>query len=292
MSTEGLKTSIPARETLVSKVGDLKVLPFVARKLLEAIGNENASIDELTSIIEKDQTIAARVLKISNSALYGLRQEIASLSQAIMILGFKTIRSLVLSVSTKSLYKQFGMTEKMMWDHSVGAAVASKLISSTLGSEVKDIAFIGGLMHDVGKVFMNNEAPDAYAEVMMTMYNDGVSSIAAEKEIFGYSHAEIGSDIIAKWGLSPTLVTILSRHHLSDVPLKSIDNEVAAKGTACVNLANHVCKVLGIGYREPDTTIELDKIQSAAYLDIRKAKIDELTKEIQETYDQEKSIFE
>jgi len=127
------KVSIISKEDLINKVGDLKVLPFVARKVLETLNDESCTIDDLSGIIEKDQTIAARVLKISNSALYGLRHEVTGLHQAILILGFKTIRSLVLSISTRALYKNFGMKEKILWDHSVGAAIAAKMISAGYG---------------------------------------------------------------------------------------------------------------------------------------------------------------
>jgi putative nucleotidyltransferase with HDIG domain len=283
--------SIPTKEDIVKKVGDLKVLPFVARKLLETISDENVSIDELTAIIEKDQTIAARVLKISNSAIYGLRHEVTSLQQAIMVLGFKTIRSLVLSVSTKSLHKKFGMTEKMIWDHSVGAAIATKMISSDLGSDVKDIAFIGGLMHDMGKVFMNNETPEAFSEVMMKMYNDGIESITAEEEIYGYNHAEIGSRVIAKWGLSPVLVKILEMHHLSNTSLEDVGDPLVAQGTACVNLSDYICKVLGIGYREPDDSVILKELPSAVFLKLNNDKMDALVEDVRETYESEKTVF-
>lgn len=283
--------SVPAKDDLIKRVGDLKVLPFVARKLLETISDENVSIDELTAIIEKDQTIAARVLKISNSALYGLRHEVTGLQQAIMVLGFKTIRSLVLSVSTKSLHKKFGMTEKMIWDHSVGAAIAAKMISADLGSDVKDIAFIGGLMHDMGKVFMNNETPEAFSEVMMKMYNEGVESIRAEEDIYGYTHAEIGSKVIAKWGLSPVLVKILDMHHLHSTSLEDIGDSLVAQGTACVNLADYICKVLGIGYREPDDSIALKELPSAVFLKLNNEKMDALVEGIRETYESEKAVF-
>ena len=152
------------------KVGDLQVLPVVARKALDILNSVNCSIEDLTVIIEKDQTIAARILKIANSALYGLRQEVTSLQYAMMVLGFKTIKSLILTATTRSLYKKFGITEKMMWDHSVAAAIATKLISESLSSDVKDVAFIGGLMHDLGKVFMNNETHHTFIKVMMDIY--------------------------------------------------------------------------------------------------------------------------
>ena len=284
--------NIPAKDEVINKVGDLKVLPFVARKLLETISNDKVSISDLNDIIEKDQTITARVLKISNSALYGLRQEVTSLQQAIMILGFKTIRSLVLSISTKSLYKKFGITEQMMWDHSIGAAIAAKLISADLGRELGDIAFTGGLMHDLGKVIMNNETPEAFTEVMMNMYNEGIDSITAEEDVYGYNHSEIGSTVISRWGLSGVLVEILGKHHLNNCSLDDIEESLVAKGVACVNLADNICRALGIGYREPDKAILLHELPSAVFLDMNKNTLANLIEEISETYNREKSIFQ
>ncbi|MBI4684354.1 MAG: HDOD domain-containing protein [Nitrospirae bacterium] len=281
-----------SKDELIKKVGDLKVLPFVARKVLETLKDESCTIDDLTNIIEKDQTIAARVLKISNSALYGLRQEVTSLHQAILILGFKTIRSLVLSVSTRSLYKNFGMKEKILWDHSVGAAIAAKTISAGFSAEIVEVSFIGGLMHDFGKVVMNNETPDIFAEVIMKIYNEGADSVAAEEEIYGYNHAEIGSGVVEKWGFSPLLVEILKNHHLKGIKFPDIEDPLIAKGIAIANLADYICKVLGIGYRDPDDTIELYKLPSAVFLNLHKDRLNTLVKNIEETYNMEKAIFE
>jgi putative nucleotidyltransferase with HDIG domain len=279
-------------DDLIKKVGDLKVLPIVARKALEILNNESCTIDDLSNVIEKDQTLAARVLKISNSALYGLRQEVNSLNHALMILGFKTIKGIVLAATTRSIYKRFGMTEKILWDHSVGAAIAAKLISAGLGSDVEEVAFVGGLMHDLGKVIMNNETPETFTEVMMNIYNDEVESIIAERDIYGFDHTEIGSKVVEKWKFSPLLVRILKSHHLIDCKLEDIGDPLGAKSIACVNLADYVCKVLGIGYRAPDESIVLHELPSAIFLNINKERLDELVKEINEVYNKEKSAFE
>ncbi len=280
------------KDALINKVGDLKVLPFVARKLLETLNDESCSIDDLSSVIEKDQTIAARVLKISNSALYGLRHEVTSLNQALLILGFKTIRSMVLSVSTRSLYKNFGMKEKILWDHSVGAGIAAKMISAGFGSEVGEVSFVGGLMHDFGKVVMNNETPDEFAEVMMKIYNEDVDSIKAETDKYGYNHAEIGAGVVEKWGFAPLLVNILKDHHLNNIKLADVKDPVVAKAIAITNLADHVCKVLGIGYRNPDDKTELHKLPSAVFLNLSQDRLNALVRNIEDTYNMEKSIFE
>lgn len=284
--------TILSKDELINKAGDLKVLPFVARKALEILNDENCSIDDLSAVIEKDQTIAARILKISNSALYGLRREVTSLEHALLILGFKTLRSIVLTATTRSLYKKFGMTEKIIWDHSVGAAIAAKLISRGFGSEVMDIAFVGGLMHDLGKVIMNNETSEAYSEVMMKMYNEGMDSITAEKDIYGYDHTDIGAGVTGKWKFAGPLVTVLKEHHLNNCKLENITDPLTGKCVACVHLADHICKVLGIGYREADESVVLQELSSAVYLDLGKDKLDKLVHETSETYDAEKSVFE
>ncbi len=281
-----------SKEDLINKVGDPKVLPFVARKILETLNNEDCTINDLSAIIEKDQAIAARILKISNSALYGLRREVTSLRQAIVLLGLKTIRSLVLSVSTRALHKNFGMKEKILWDHSVGAAIASKMISAGLEAEVGEVSFIGGLMHDFGKTVMNNESPDVFEEVMMSVYNEDSDSIVVEEEMYGFNHAEIGARVIEKWGFNFLIVNILEKHHLTDIKLEDIDNPTVARSVAVVNLADHMCKSLGIGYRNPRETIQLHELPSSVFLNLGKKALDGLAINIQETYNREKSVFD
>lgn len=283
---------IVEKDVMIKKAGDLKVLPFVARKMLDTIGKEMATIDELGNIIEKDQTIAARILKIANSPFYGLRSEVTSVNHAILILGLRTIRSLVLSVSTRSIYKRFGITEQKIWEHSVGGAIGSKIISVGLGDEITEIAFTGGLMHDIGKVIMNNESPDVFSEVMMKTYNDGVDATTAEEEIYGYNHSEVGSKVAEKWGLASTLVEIIEKHHLTGFKLEDIGDKPLSGSIASVNLADYICRFLGIGYRDPDETIVLHELPSAVFLNIDKDRAGALVGQIQEAYMNERSAFE
>jgi putative nucleotidyltransferase with HDIG domain len=280
------------KDDLIQKVSDLQVLPIVARKALDTLNKDSCSIEDLNAIIEKDQAIAARILKISNSALYGLRQEVNSLQHAMMILGFKTIKSLILTATTRSIYKKFGITEKMMWDHSVGTGIASKILASKLGAEVEDVAFVGGLMHDLGKVIMNNETPEMFSEVMMNIYNKNAGSIAAEKELYGFDHTEIGAGVVAKWKFAPILIHILGKHHLHTCTLEEVGDDMQKKSVACVNLADRICKILGIGYRNPDDSIALHELPSAEYLGISKDKVDGLLYTVGETYASEKSAFD
>lgn len=280
------------KEELIGKVGDLRVLPIVARKALDTLNGTNCNMDDLNAIIEKDQTLAARILKIANSALYGLRQEVTSLHHAMMVLGLKTIKSIVLTATTRSLYKKFGITEKIIWDHSVGAGIAAKLTAKGLGSEVEDVAFVGGLMHDLGKVVMNNETPDVFSEVMMNIYNENVDSIEAEKSVYGFDHTEVGAGVVEKWKFAPILIHIIGKHHLHNCDLADAGDDVRANSIACVHLADNICKVLGIGYRNPDESIVLHELESATFLGIGDDRINNLLEDVRATFDSEKTAFE
>jgi HD-like signal output (HDOD) protein len=127
---------------------------------------------------------------------------------------------------------------------------------------------------------------------MMRTYNEGISSIEAEQELYGYDHAMIGASVSEKWGFPDMIREIIEKHHLNTVKLENIEDTVTAKGIACVNLSNYISKVLGIGYREPDESIVLSELPSAVFLNFNKEKLDSFVEEIRETYDNEKAVFQ
>lgn len=147
-------------------------------------------------------------------------------------------------------------------------------------------------MHDLGKVIMNNETSDQFTEVMMKTYNEGINSIEAKQEIYGYDHSEIGASVAEKWGFPPILKSIVEMHHSNKVNLEEISDPVAANAIACVDLSNHICKVLGVGYRDPDELIVLHELPSAVFLKFAPEKLGRLVADINETYENEKAVFQ
>ena len=283
---------IPSKKDLVKNASNPKVLPFVAQRVLEKVNDDNTTIADMTDIIEKDQTISASILRISNSAFYGLRAEVSSLRQAILVLGLNAIKDLVITVSTKSQFKNFGITEKMMWDHAVGAGIAARLISSELEREVRDVSFLSGLMHDFGKVVMNNASHDAYLEVMQKTYNEGMHAIDAEEAVFGYNHTEVGSLVMSGWGFPPVYVEVLDKHHLRNCVLNEIKDAKIARSIACINLADNFCKTLGIGYRNPYPDIVLEELPSKTFLGLSNERIEDLKGSIESCYEEERAHFQ
>jgi putative nucleotidyltransferase with HDIG domain len=207
---------IITKEELIKKVADPKVLPMVAKKILDIVGNDDASISEICETIQKDQTISANILKVANSAYYGLRKEVTSIRQAIIMLGLSAIRNIALTVSTRLQHRRFGIVEQLMWDHSVGAAIAARHIAVGRGKEFEEIAYFGGLFHDFGKVVINNECPDAFNGVMQRIYNDREDPLTAERNIFNYAHTEIGALVMEEWKFPAIFVSILENHHLEN----------------------------------------------------------------------------
>jgi putative nucleotidyltransferase with HDIG domain len=282
-------------DELIKKAGELNMMPQVARKVVELVSNESSTAGQLAELLEKDPNITARILKISNSAFYGLRREVKTVQQAIVILGFKSLRSMVVASSSKALHKRFGITEQLMWDHSIGTAIGAKVIAEGLPPAVGEIAFVGGLLHNVGKTVMNNESPKAYMEVMKRVYNDRITAVKAEMEIFGYAHPEVGFQIAEKWGLPSDLTALIKNHHLDGISeeekTKIFANQIAKSALSCIQLSTHVCEFLGIGFREKNLKLDLTTITGAKLLNATKEKIDGWLKKIQEAYSKERAIF-
>ena len=286
-------TQLPTKSELIEKAGDVKVLPTIASKVVQVVNNGNSSAHDLTEVIEKDAAITVRILKIANSPLYGLKNEVRDVRHAVSLLGFSAVQSLVMAASTKGLHKNSGIVEHMMWDHSVGAAVAARILcwAGGFGGPVQDVAFLAGLLHDIGKVVLNNETPHLYAEVSATVYNEKRSSIDVEREVYGYDHAEIGAGVLQRWGLSPQLVAIVGNHHETVGEFGTMEDDLSQKGAAVVNLADQICKKLGIGYREPDDELALDGLSSTTHLKLAPKVLEEAVIEIQASYETEKTLF-
>jgi putative nucleotidyltransferase with HDIG domain len=282
---------VPSKDSLVQRAGDLKVLPSVAKKVMETVEKENTSAVDLSRVIENDEAITSRVLKIANSAFYGLRSQVKDLRHAVALLGFSNIKNLVITASTRGLHKSFGITEQLMWDHSVGSAVGARLLARG-DRQLQDLAFLSGLLHDVGQVVLNNETPQIYADVTARVYNEGVAAIDVEREIYGYDHTDVGAGVLTKWGFPEELVEVVDNHHMTKVSIDKMSSALVSRAVACVQLADSICRYYGIGSRAPDETIVLHDLPAAVYLSLGEKELTVRIGEIKGTYDMEKASFE
>ena len=274
---------------IVFKSNEIEMLPQVAVQVINTVSNQNSSANDLYKIITIDQALTTKILKIANSAFYGFYREINSLSRAITILGFRTIKNLVVAVSTKNLFKKSGSIEKILWDHSIGVAIGSQILANTYGdkSDMEE-SLIGGLLHDIGKVLMNSYDPARFSKIMEMVNNEKQFFTAVEEKFYDCTHAEVGAHVIKKWNLPETMEKIVANHHRFSPDCVSEQN--ICRRIAFTNLADLICIQLGIGYREP-REIALEEQESSLYLGLKADDIIKVVQKIEENYQEEKDLF-
>jgi putative nucleotidyltransferase with HDIG domain len=274
-------------EDLVVKAGGMRAIPAAARKVLDLVDDEIASSAALGEALSKDQALAAHVLKVANSALYGCSREITTLPMAVSVLGRKAIRDQTIVVTTRGVYKRFGITERMLWSHAVSTAIGARLIAKRCFPAVAEDAFVCGLMHDVGKVILNNECPDLFADVMMRTYNDGEPYLQSERQLFGYTHTQVGALVTRRWNYPEIISNIAFHHHRDEESRPALDSSGSEKILACVDQSNTICKILGAGYRQPRPDVTLEGRPSFQLLKLSPDQIPALLSEAQEAFAKE-----
>ena len=276
-------------EIMIMTASDLPTIPVVATKVMQLIESEKATAEELAKVVASDPAVAARVLKISNSSFYGCQRQIQTLSHAIVVLGFSTLKSLVVAASVKQVYKPYGLTEKMLWEHSFGAGLAARIIAKETRAANEEEAFLGGLFHDIGKIIMNNMDSQQFQAAMQKCYNDQVSFSEAERQVYSYTHSEVGALVITKWNFPDILMHAVLKHHSFDF---AEDEDAYQIRLACVvGLANMFCHKAGVGMREPDDDLELLETVPAQLLGIDQQKMEILLESFNAAYEKDKSYF-
>ncbi|NTV49986.1 MAG: HDOD domain-containing protein [Geobacteraceae bacterium] len=276
-------------EVMIMTASDLPTIPVVATKVMQLIESESATAEELARVVASDPAVAARVLKISNSSFYGCQRQIQTLSHAIVVLGFGTLKSLVVAASVKQVYQPYGLTEKMLWEHSFGAGLAARIIAKETRLVSEEEAFLGGLFHDIGKIIMNTMNKQQFQDVMQRCYNDGLNFEEAERRVFSYTHSEVGGLVIKKWNFPSMLMHAVLNHHTFDFAEDEDSYKVSL--TCVVGLADQFCHKVGIGIREPDDGLDLLQTVPAQRLGLNEQQIDSILERFIEAYEKDKSFF-
>jgi putative nucleotidyltransferase with HDIG domain len=195
-------------------VDQLPSAPEVAQRMLVAINREDVSLRQLTALIERDQALAARLLRLSNSALFAVRSKVTGIAQAVTLLGFARVRDLVLGLSVWGALDGKSTSgrryRKAMWQHTGLVAAASKLLAERVRGD-GGLAFTAGLLHDVGKLVLGLRLGDSYWSLLDEAPERG-GAAAVELEAFGCTHATVGGWLLQLWGMPPALVDPVAMH--------------------------------------------------------------------------------
>jgi HD-like signal output (HDOD) protein len=266
------------KDRILRSVADLPPMPQTIFKVREIIADPSSTMKELAQILETDQAMATKVLKLANSAYYGLIGKVSSIQHASVVLGQKTVGELMTMVATSSLLGKtlegYGLDSGDLWRHSLGVAFGSKIISNKKNPALANDAFTAGLIHDAGKIILDKyvlERQEAFQEFMA---NGQQSFLAAEKEILGFDHSQIVSEVCKSWNVPETLARAIGHHHY---PSQSEGDELAY----VVHTADAIAMMTGLGLGIDGMSYEMDD-KALESLDLQEAEVSSIMGEVSE----------
>ncbi|MGD9200705.1 MAG: HDOD domain-containing protein [Chitinispirillia bacterium] len=229
---------------ILATVDKLEPFPETAAKLAQIVSDEKSTIDDVVNIIKYDQAISTEILRIANSVFSASKREITSVREGVIRLGSGRILEILVSRSVRSVMcqplKQYGYLEKELWFHSIASAIAAEYLNSYAKTSIGGISFTAALLHDLGKLLIVNKFSDKDVfKILKLLRNEDIAWAAAEKKVFGFSHADIGAEIADMWGLPDVIIRAILNHHNDDYGFDPIID--------CVRVSNVVARVIGYG---------------------------------------------
>jgi HD-like signal output (HDOD) protein len=254
-------------QKILNENPEVRPFPAAVTQLLAACQDPNSNAMTFERIVECDAGLAARLMRMANSPIYGLGTKIHSVSHATTVLGVRQLKNLALSVAGANMFssgKTAARQREELWRHSLGCATIARLLAKTTKSVAPDDAFLAGIFHDVGKLLLFDVAPAEYIDLIENCEPQQLS--LEEQRLFGVNHEQIGLRSAISWGLSEDLQIAIGFHHHPD-------EATAHKEFAMiVYVANNLAKSWGIGTDEPrecDVTFESLNANEASLADVR-----------------------
>jgi HD-like signal output (HDOD) protein len=201
-------------ETLLDEVVTLPSMPTTVTKLTELIDSPDCALSEVSQVISADPALAMKTLRLVNSAYYALSNEVQSIEHAVVLLGAKVIKNLALTATIFDSMSQ-GAEDFLLHCAATGIAMGAFCKAGAMGEfgTSQDEAFLFGLLHDVGRIILEESIPEEYAHVCDTARKQNIPIYKAEREIVGVDHAELGGYLAEKWSLSPPMIAAIAGHH-------------------------------------------------------------------------------
>lgn len=202
------------REEILASIDDLPAFPPIAARIIELMNDPDSSAADLARAISRDQSLTAKILRAGNSSFYGFAQQVTSLPQAVVVLGLRTVRDVVLLDSLPMRGQKGGLTpiQKKLWMHSVSAALCSRFLALRQGGVDADTAFMCGLFHDSGQLLMQQFLKEEYEATWNEAETSG-NYCELEQSHFGVDHTEIGEEAFRRWELPGPIAEVCRRHH-------------------------------------------------------------------------------
>ncbi len=281
---------------MISSLGELPSSPKIVSAVMRLTSDPDTDLNSLEKLLSADQSMAAKLLKLSNSSFYGQRKSVSTLKQAILIIGFYTLRSLVVATSIHGLYsnKNGDSIENKLWEHSLASAIVCRLLAQKLGHIHVEEIFMAGLLHDIGKLVIAQKLRSKYEEVCRKVESDTLKFVDVEEQELGFSHCDVGMMLLNKWNLPQELSNAVYLHHepkledgqsLADMEPRKIPIEFV------LQLGNHLAKRSGWGFKD----FHMDKLENlplSKALNLTAEDLGQITELLEAEFENELALFE
>jgi putative nucleotidyltransferase with HDIG domain len=235
---------------VIHKIEDLPPLPLIVHKILGLTQNETSNTSELAQVISNDQALTAKVLRIANSPLYHVSSVVTSISHAVALLGFRAIRNLAMGLSTIDTFNESEdnpfLPRQKFWEHSLACALASKAVADRIRHRSPDEAFVGGLLHDIGRMVFNQFFPEPFNQALSEAQIQRRPLVDMEGQEIGIPHTLVGKLLLQKWRLPPSLAEAVASHH--DQSAREATDPSRVDMSLVIMVANALTKLARIGF--------------------------------------------
>jgi putative nucleotidyltransferase with HDIG domain len=242
---QGGNKDMSSINSIIKKIERLTPIPQVASKVMSIAEDPKSSMSDLSKIIVYDTAVTANLLKVVNSAYFGLPEKVDSVHQAIVYLGMSQVVDLVLlSASGKNLQtaqEGYDLKAGELWKYSVSSALIAREIAEKKGVKDTHLIFTAALLKDIGKVILNQYVKDSFEKINALVTKQNFTFREAEKEVIGIDHAELGGMVAENWKFSPKMVEIIRHHH------RPQETSMSEFESAIVYMADTICMMMGIG---------------------------------------------
>ena len=264
------------KKKILETVQDLPPMPQTVLKAREIMDDPKAGFSELAELFESDQAIAAKILRLANSSYYGMSGTISSIQRASVVLGHKTLAELITLGGVSTLLgdklEGYGLDVGDLWKHSLAVAFGSRKIAEKTAPELANDAFTSGLLHDSGKLILDNYIIERWQQFEDVMAKGGFSFLEAEKQVLELDHPEIASEVCKTWKIPLPLTRAIKYHHY---PSRSEENKLAY----IVHIADATALMTGIGIGVDGAMYQVEE-NALAFLGLREDDLSDIIRHI------------
>jgi len=228
----------------VQNIIQLPALPTIAVEVASLIDNPRTSVSRLTGLISSDQVLTAKVLKIANSPFYGFQRKISTLDFAIVVLGFDSLKEILISISLINSFRKRQdryFNSKEFWEHALASGIAARTLAKQLGYRIGGESFVAGLLHDIGILVTHQYFYDEYTRIVDDVTQGKSTFLDMEKVVLHATHGEIGGWLAERWNLPDQLIEAIKFHHKPELAERN------PQLTALIHFVDYLCHKLQIG---------------------------------------------